>query len=354
MSPNSTIYEIDRALEAMELISPLSKNNVAQKSYSLFQVIMQAPFALTHSQEKWKASRLSLHGAYKRDNFLPPVGDPQHILTFLGHHFDSITESGQNQQNPIQDEPIQDALRALAYASGPTTTNALNRFNPTEASFVRGISYVYQDDKPFELRKAALFFLPLIGDRWFNTPDPIMDPDEMESFCVNWASAVDAIEHTDDVRKAILAVLFRMINSPHWRPHIVPENWELLEYFTSVPDDYQPLKRCIDNLELMDTIGGLENPAAMVHWLTILWSKYGDLIPQVQQRLKAFMREVAQGRKKTDLDMCLSMVESELKKAERALKKYSIPSDDPAANILREKIDSLQQAKVSLGALQRG
>jgi hypothetical protein len=271
MSPNSTIYEIDRALEAMELISPLSKNNVAQKSYSLFQVIMQAPFALTHSQEKWKASRLSLHGAYKRDNFLPPVGDPQHILTFLGHHFDSITESGQNQQNPIQDEPIQDALRALAYASGPTTTNALNRFNPTEASFVRGISYVYQDDKPFELRKAALFFLPLIGDKWFNTPEPIMEPDEMEESCAWIGHPPSTLSSTrTDVRKAILAVLFRYDQLiPHWRPHIVPEKWEaMLEYFTSVPDDSQPLNRCIDNhgADGYD-LASLENPAAMVHWL---------------------------------------------------------------------------------------
>ena len=353
-NPNATIDEINRALEAMELITPLSKNNVAQKSYSLFQVVMQAPFALTHSQEKWKASRLSLHGAYKSDNFLPHVGDPQHILTFLGHHFDSITEGGQNQQNPIQDEPIQDALRALAYASVSATTNALKRFNPTEASFVRGISYVYQDDKPFELRKAALFFLPFIGDAWFNAPNPVMEPDQMKRFCANWASVVDTIDHTDDVRKAILEALFRMINSPHWRPHIVPEKWELLGYFTSLPDDFQPLRRCIDNLELTDAISKVKNPAAMTHWLTILWLKYGELIPQVQQRLKAVTREVAQSRRRADLETCFLAVESELKKTEQALTKYSTWSNETAAIVLKEKIENLQQAKGSLGALKRG
>jgi hypothetical protein len=147
--------------------------------------------------------------------FFTIVGDPQHILTFLGHHFDLAAESGQNLCKPIRDEPIQDALRALAYASHPVTIDVLNRFNLTEPSFIRGIRYVYQDDKPFELRTAALFFLPLIGDKWFSTPDPIMDPDQTKGFCVNWASAVDAIENTDEVRKAILAVLFGMINSPH-------------------------------------------------------------------------------------------------------------------------------------------
>ena len=173
---------------------------------------------------------------------LPWVEDPQDILTFLDHHFDLATRGGQN-----QDESIQNALRVLAYASGPVTIEALKRFDPTEPSFVRGICYVFQNDKPFQLRKAALFFLPLIGDRWFNTPHPIMEPDQMRSLCVDWASAIDGIEHTCDVQKATLAVLFGMVNSSHWRPHIVTEKWKLLEYFTSVPDDSQPLRRCIDN-----------------------------------------------------------------------------------------------------------
>jgi len=49
--------------------------------------------------------------------------------------------------------------------------------------------------------------------------------------CVDWASAVDNIKYTYDVQKATLAVLFGMINSPHWCPHIVMEKWKLLEYF---------------------------------------------------------------------------------------------------------------------------
>jgi len=91
-----------------------------------------------------------------------------------------------------------------------------------------------------------------------------MEPDQMRSLCVDWASAVDGIEHTYDVQKATLAVLFGMVNSSHWRPHIVTEKWKLLEYFTLVPDDSQPLRRCIDDPELMKAIANMENPAAMV------------------------------------------------------------------------------------------
>ena len=79
----------------MELIAPLSENDIAQKSYNLFHVVMQAPISLPYSQEKkWDASRLTMHGAYKWDKFLPWVEDPKDILAFLDHHFDLATKIG--------------------------------------------------------------------------------------------------------------------------------------------------------------------------------------------------------------------------------------------------------------------
>ena len=226
-----------------------------------------------------------MYGAYKWDKFLPWVEELRDILAFLNHHFDLATRGGQN-----QDEPIQNALRALAYASSSTAIEALKPLDPTGPSFVRGICYAFQDDKPFQLRKAALF-LPLIADRWFNTPHPIMEPDQMRSLCVDWASAVDGIEHTHDVQKAALAVLFGMINSSHWCPHIVVEKWKLLEYFISVPDDSQPLRRCIDNPELIEAIKGAANPAAMDLWLAILWLKYNELLSGAREQLETVTKE---------------------------------------------------------------
>ena len=347
---SSTTDEIDRALESMELIAPLSGKVVARKSYSLFHVVMRAPVSLVYPQEKkWKASRSTMHGAYKWDSFLPWVEDPRDILTFLDHHFELATRSGQN-----QDEPIQNALRALAYASGPDTIEALKRFNPTEPSFIRGIRYAFQGDKTFQLRKAVLFFLPLIGDWWFNTPQPIMEPGQMRNLCVDWASIIDVIEHTPDVKRATLTVLFGMINSPHWRPHIVAEKWKLLEYFTSLPDDSQPLRRCIANPGLMEVIRNVGNPVAMTLWLTILWLRHKELIPQVQEQLETVTKEIAQGRKRADLDMYLSVMDSELRTAEDALTQYNTWSIDPAAIALRTKIDNLQQARIRLVALKRG
>ena len=334
----------------MELIVRVAEGDIAQKSYDLFHIVMQAPAPLAYSEEKkWDASRLTMHGAYKSDKFLPWVEDPQDILTFLDHHFDLATRGDQN-----QDEPIQNALRALAYASDPVTIEALKHFDPTKPSFVRGICYVYRDKKPLELRKAALFFLPLIGDKWFNTPHPIMEPDQMRSLCADWASAVDDIEHTYDVQKATLAVLFGMINSPHWRPHILTEKWKLLECFTSVPDDSQPLRRCIDNSDLLDVIKDMDNQAALFLWLAVLWLKYKELIPQVRVQLENITKELGQGGRRTDLDTYQETIDSELRKAEGGLMQYTTWSTDPNAVALRNKIDSLQTARSALVALKRG
>lgn len=345
---DSTIDEIDQALEAMELIVPLSESDVATKSYQLLHDVMQKPISLVYTEEKkWQAARLAMHGAYKWDKFLPWVDDPQDILTFLDYHFELATQDFGN-----QDEPIQNALRALAYASNDVTIEALKLFDPTEPSFVRGICYVYQDGRPFQLRKAALFFLPFIGDRWFNTAHPIMEPDQMRSLCVDWASAVDGIEHTYDVKKATLTVLFGMINSPHWRPHIVTEKWKLLEYFASLPDDSQPLKRCLDNPDLIDATSEVEDPAARVLWQAILWLKYKELIPQVREQLEEVTKEAARTRR-SEFDMCLAVVESELRNAEDALMQHNTWSTDPAAVALRTKINNLEQARASLVALKR-
>ena len=334
----------------MKLIAPLSEINIAQKSYSLFCVVMRAPLSLAYSEEKkWNASRLTMHGAYKSDKFLPWVEDPQNILTFLDHHFDLATRGDQN-----QDEPIQDALRTLAYACRPAVIEALKDFDPTKPSFVRGICYAYQDKRPSVLREAAFFFLALVSDKFFNTARPIMGLDQMKSFCVDWASTVDCFGLADDVKAAALTVLLGMINSPHWRPHIVAEKWKLLEHFTSIPKDSQLLRKCIDNPELMGAIRDVGDSAASFLWLGILWLKYRELIPEVRGQLEAITKDVAQGRRRSDLDRYLTMIESELGRAEVALTQYDTWSTDPNAINLRTKIENLQEAKPTLVALKRG
>jgi len=333
----------------MELIAPLSMKEIPGKSYELFHVVMQTPVSDAFSQEKkWAASRLAIHGAYKWDKVLPWVDDPQHILLFLDHHFDLATRGDKK-----QDESIQYASRALAYASSDVTIEALEDFDPTEPSFVRGICYIYEDERPRQLREAALYLLSLVGDRWFNTDHPIMKPDEMRSLCVNWASAVDIVKNPHAFQKANLTVLLGMIDSPHWRPHIVAEKWGLLGHFSSVPDDFPPLRRCIDNLELMEEIKSTGDPIAMNLWPMILWLKHKELVPEVRKQLETATEEAARDWG-MDLDMYLSEIDTELSRAQYAFSRYGPWSTDPPAVALKRKITGLQQARDSLAAIKRG
>ena len=168
-------------------------------------------------------------------------------------------------------------------------------------------------------------------------------------------------DHSYGVRMAALPVLLGMLNSRHWRPHVVMEKWELLGRFTLVPVDSQHLKRCIDNLDLlMDVIEGVENPTAMPIWLAILWYRYRALTPQVRAQLETVTNEIAQSGG-AYFDLCLSVVDSELgrargalarlEKAARALSGDGIGSTTVA---LRAKVDNLRQAKISLTAFKLG
>jgi len=79
-NPSPTTNEIDCAFGSLELVASLSGNDVAQKSYGLSHVVTQARDPLACSQgKKLEASRLTTHGAYKRDEPLPWVKDPRPV-----------------------------------------------------------------------------------------------------------------------------------------------------------------------------------------------------------------------------------------------------------------------------------
>ena len=178
---------------------------------------------------------------------------------------------------------------------------------------------------------------------------------------MDWASAVDSVEKTPAVQIAALTVLLRMVSSPPWRPHIIPEKWALLEHFTSVPEDLQYLHGDIINLGLMDEVRTVDNPMAAVLWVEILWLKYAELIPEVQEQLKMVTKEIARNERGVDLgtsqshiDKYLLSVGSELRKAEDALECYATLSTQPIVVALREKAGSLQEAMRLLDVIRLG
>jgi len=324
--------DIDRALEALKLISHLLKHVPPQKSYNLFHVIVQS-IPGTHSQknQKWEASCLALHGAYK-EKFIPRLGDPRDILIFLKYHFELVTPHSKD-----QDTPIQNALCALAYTTDSVDIEAIKNFDSVNPSFIRGICYAFQGDRPPTLREAALLFLSFIGDRWFTASSRIISPTEMSQFYIDWASIVDGLGERPTVQAAALIVLLGMANSPHWCSYIVPEKWTLLKHFALVPDGL--LCGYINNLNLMDKIRNVDHPMAMVFWVEVLWAKYAELTSEVQGQLAKVTKEIVHNEREEDpsrsqsyIDKYLANVTAELRRAENAAKQ------DPAAVTLRENL----------------
>ena len=330
----------------MQAIPPFSDRAFVWDSYRLFHLTMQAPLTgFFYKSDKWEASRLAMCDAVKWYDLLPWAEDPEVILAFLDYHLDLL-----NGGREVPDDAIQNVLRVMRYAFNPDTIKTLKGFDSTKPSFVRGICRLFRDTGPN--RKAALLFLPLIGDSWFNAANPIMEPDEMRGLCEAWASVIDEIEHTPGVKWAILAVLFDMINSSHWRPYLVMEKWKLLDYFTSVPGDPWSLKRCLDNPELTAAVSDMGDPEIMDLWLKILWSKCIELVPEVREQLETVTRGVALSERKTDLDVYVSRIDSELEKSQGHLTWYSSWPNDPTTVALREKVDHLQQARNTLLSLE--
>ena len=330
----------------MELIVSLPRDDVAARSYELFRIATRTSVPPTNAEEiKRKVCRLALRGAYRPEIPSPPVEDALEIFNFLDHHFD-LAAGGDEKF----DEPIQSALCALASASDPLMNNALKHFDLRKPSFVNGIRRVLQDHEPLRLRKAVLSFLPRIANVWFDPTHSIMDPNDMEGFCKDWASAIDKIGVTDTTRASSLTVLFYMINSPHSRPYIVASKWGLLEYFIAHPDDSEPFERCLRNPEVVDGIssGGGEYAAGL--WSKILLLRYGWLGDEVRSRFREKMRDVL----RKDIEGYKSMIGLKWKEAENKLTQFTTWSMDPEAIDLREEVASHKGAMKFLESLKGG
>ena len=336
----------------MKLISPVEDNTVCQSSYNLFRTILASSF---DKEDIWKASRFAVHGAYKWDRFLPWVQDPNDLIKFLAHHF-TIQAKGEDE---IASESIQDTLRALAYASGEVTIEALKKFDPTDKMFVDGIQKAFENDRPFQTRKAALFLMPIIQDRWFDDSleQDVIPDDQKTEFCKNWASAVDGIEHTYDVKKATSSTLFSMMNSNKWRSHIIEDKLKLMEWFTVLPDESKPLNACKKNAEILPWLksraenttegegknSAKANQGLMKLWLAILWLDYVDLPEAVRDQVLE-MTKVVISKVRHDVNFVTVVMEAEKERYQAELKDYPLWSIDDKATALRARVDNLNSS----------
>lgn len=328
------------------MITPLQDNAVATNSYSLLHVILSSSL---EKEELWAAARLAIDGAYKWDTFLPWVEDPEDIFKCLVHHF-AIQAKG---EDDIARQPIENTLRAIAYASNRTTLEGLEKFDFTDKLFVDGIRKAVEEDRPFEMRKAALFFMPIIQDKWFDDSlEDVMSDEAKDEFCENWRSAVKGIEHTVDVRRAICATLFGMLNSEKWRSHIGKDALKLMVYFSDLPGDTKCFTRCKENTSILpwlrsraDEAGeeGTEETKLWKLWLAILWSGYEDL-PKDGKDQVLEVTKVVISRARHDVSFISRIMAAEEKKYQAELDGHEATSLGDEPERLRARLDGLKES----------
>jgi len=330
----------------MRLIAPLGNETIAQGCYSLFHVILSSSF---EKEKIWEAARFAIHGAYSWDTYLPWIEDPDDIIKFLAHHF-AIQAEG---EDGVAAQPIEDVLRAVAYSSNETTLEGLKKFDYTNKLFVSGIRKALEEDRSFETRKATLFLMPIIQDKWFDDSlEDIMSEEERGEFCKNWGSAVDGIEHTADVKKATCETFFAMLNSKKWRSHIVKDKLKLMEYFADLPDTSKSLTACKKNASVLPWLRpvrteeageeGSEETKLWKLWVAILWSDYANLSKDVRdQVLELTMGVISKARH--DVGFISRIMAAEKERHQTKLDEHEVCSLEDEAERLRTKVEEMNE-----------
>jgi hypothetical protein len=113
----------------------------------------------------------------------------------------------------------------------------------------------------------TIWFVALISDQWFNSPDPVMKPEEMSKFCKHLAVyMLDAGSPSLGARKYFFVLFFGMLRSPEWRNHIDTRLWSLLAHW-SVVEMEESFMWCLENaIELLEFTKGLPDGEGFKWW----------------------------------------------------------------------------------------
>ena len=343
---NHVVREYSRSVDAMRLVALLGNKEIAQGCYSLFHVVLSSSF---DEGEIWAAARLAGHGAYKWDQYLPWVNNPDDALKFLLYHFAIQAEGGDD----VAMQPIEDMLRAIAYASNDKTLEGFKKFDFTDKVFVGGIRKAVGKDRPFQTRKATLFLLPMVQDKWFDDSlEDVMSDEEKNEFSRDWGSIVDGIQHVLDVKKAACATFYAMLNSKRWRSHIAKDKFKLIVYFAEIPDNSKHFMACKKNASVFPWLlsrveeagsGGAEATNMWKMWLAILWSDYASLSKEVKNQVLE-VTKVVTSKAKPDITFVSGILAMEKENYRVKLGGYAALSLEDEAERLRARVEDINES----------
>ena len=289
-----------------------------------------------------EAARLAIHGAFERNDELssPEVGEPKEILKFLDYHL-GLQGAGKDYSSSIAC-----ALEAIDYRTDPLTVGCIREFNCASPHFVRGVRSIMRPDSQFQLRGKATFLITLISDQWFDSPIPVMEPEEMSEFCEHLAVfMIDRVVHMPNIQKRGVTILFGVLRSPEWRKCIVTRFWSMLAYCALADEEQDSFRWCLRNaIELLEFTRGLADGEGLKWWYGTLWFHYDKLDTKVRDEVERIARDMSLGDGLEDLNLYLNLIGQEVTRIRRDVDE--LPDEDRLDSrgmVLRARLIALER-----------
>ena len=249
------------------------------------------------TDQHWEAARLAIHGASREGVEVggSNLGEPKEILAFLDYHL-GLQGAGEDHGPSIESAShiILTGLWCRWTKPPPLIAECISKFNCASPSFVGGVRSLLRPDRAFRLRRETVGLVALISDQWFNSPAPIMEPEEMSEFCEHLAVLViDDAFHGPLIQRCGVTILFEMLRSPGWRKQIVPRFWRMFSYSTKADGMRESVKWCLQNaIELLEFMRGLPDGEGLKWWYGALWFHYDKLDTTVRDEVEKVARDM--------------------------------------------------------------
>ena len=304
------------AIQALQLVTSLATWDVADASYELFEVIMASD---NLTDQYWEAACLSVKGAFQeKPGNVILAREPTKILKFLDYHFDL---QGAEEDHMSSITFALDAIANILHNQPKSlVVESIRNFNCTSPSFVRGVCLMAHPSSSAKVLGRTIWLTALISDQWFNSPVPIMKPEEMSKFCEHLAMyMVDTGNPLPQTRRYFFIVLFGMLRSLEWRNHIVTRLWSLLANWTLVGEE-ESFKWCLENaIELLEFTKGLSDGEGFKWWYGTLWFHFEKLDPTVQGEVERIATEMLSGDDLSALNLYLNLIGQEVERMQQEL-----------------------------------
>jgi len=345
------------ALRALRLVTRLAVEDVSDASYELFKMIM-APDDLT--DQHWEAARLAAHGAFQPnvEKLYPLVGEPKEILKFLDYH---LGLQGEGEDHRLSIEIATDAIPSGSKGNQTRppalTVECVKKFKCARPSFVRGVRSVMHPGNPFGIRDAIAGLITLMSSQWFNSPAPIMEPEEMSEFCEDLAQfLIDRALHTPNTQKRGVTILFEMLRSPEWRKHTAPRLWSMFAYSTRVDEARESVRWCLQNaIELLEFMRGLPHGEGLKWWYGALWFHYDKLDTTARDEVERIARDMSLGDGLSDLNLYLNLIGQEVVRIRQEVDGFREKYGTERAGVeLRSKLIALEGSQHRLARITAG